>query len=181
MIHRTVKGSKRLCAWNLLHFTVRCIIYRLEKKNILFFFLRMFQASFFLHIYILFFFLRMFQAPVSPGLGTRGSCNSANSQHMNTYVLISAYLICLSLLILLTLIGGVLVYTPQPNRARSPDFSDLIQQSPKKKKKKKEVNLLIGCTVNPPHRRPALKILKTTRPQSMWMLATITAFWFFIK
>ncbi len=33
------------------------------------------------------------------------------------------------------------------------------------------------CTVNPPHRRPALKILKTTRRQSMW----ISAFWFFRK
>ncbi len=34
-----------------------------------------------------------------------------------------------------------------------------------------------GCTVNPPHRWPALKILKTTRPQSVW----ISAFWFFSK
>ena len=41
--------------------------------------------------------------------------------------------------------------------------------------------ICIGCTVNPPHRWPALKILKTTHPQCMWMLATTTAFWFFIK
>ncbi len=36
-----------------------------------------------------------------------------------------------------------------------------------------------GCTVNPPHRRPALKILR--RPTlSLWMLAIIKVFWCFL-